>query len=89
PPPREASRLAQQFPPLMRWALGATGKEIDRGRALRAAATVYRQSAQRRTRRLQVVAPAVACVAIGGTATLLYGLALFLPVVELLRALVS
>ena len=88
-PPSEASGRAKRFPPLVRWALSTAGEEIDRGRALRAAATVYRESAERRTRRLQVVAPAVMCVALAGTATLLYGLALFLPVVELLRALAS
>jgi hypothetical protein len=48
---------------------------------------MYRESAERRAARLRTLAPIVALVLFGGTVTLLYGLTLFVPVVELLRTL--
>jgi type II secretory pathway component PulF len=76
-------------PPFLRWALLDAAPSIETPRALRMAAGIYRDSAQRRLQRLAVLAPLVACVVIGGTATLLYGLALFVPVVHMLKAIAS
>ena len=53
------------------------------------AANTYRDAAQRRIERLRVTAPIVTCVVIGGGVTLLYGLALFVPVAQMLRGLAS
>jgi type II secretory pathway component PulF len=83
----ESNAVARQFPPFLRWALLHGGERTNQARALRAAARIYRESAQRRVERLRVIAPLLACVLIGGGVTLLYGLALFLPLVELLRGL--
>ena len=78
---------AKCFPPFLRWALLRSDATVGRVRALQMAAAVYRDSALRRAERLRIAAPMVACVVLGGTATLLYGLALFLPVVELLESI--
>jgi type II secretory pathway component PulF len=81
------SPAAMRFPPLLRWALLHSSQTTGMAAALRMAARFYRDSAQRRTQRIQIAAPLVACVVIGGAATLLYGLALFIPLVEMFRQL--
>jgi hypothetical protein len=53
------------------------------------AASFYRESADRQVKRLQTVAPLLACIFVAGGATLLYGLALFVPIVQMLRSLAS
>jgi general secretion pathway protein F len=83
------SQLAASFPPFLRWSLLHSEATIGRVRALQTAADLYRREAEHRQERLRVVAPLVLAVVIGGGATLLYGLALFVPVVEMLRALAS
>ena len=45
------------------------------------------ESAERRAEWSRIAVPIVACVILGGGATLLYALALFLPITELLQAL--
>ncbi len=80
-------RAARLFPPFLRWALWQTNESVQPAQALRLAASVYRESAQRRAERSRIVIPIAACVILGGGATLLYGLALFLPITELLQAL--
>lgn len=87
--PNDDSAAARQFPPFLRWAIWRSEAVTGRERALRIAARTYRETADRRTQKLRVVAPVVALVLLGGTVTLLYGLALFVPVVELLRALAA
>ncbi len=85
----ESSHLVARFPPFLRWALIHSELVTGRANALRIAAKVYRQSAARRRRRLQVVVPMVIGLALGGTAALLYGLALFVPVIDMLRSLAA
>jgi type II secretory pathway component PulF len=80
-------RAARLFPPFLRWALWQTDESVPPAQALRLAASVYRESAQRRAERSHIAIPIAACVILGGGATLLYGLALFLPITELLQAL--
>jgi type II secretory pathway component PulF len=87
--PNDEIPEAQQFPPFLRWALLHSEATTGRPRALRMAADIYRLSAQRRQERLRIAAPIVVCVVLGGGVTLLYGLSLFIPIVELLRALAS
>jgi hypothetical protein len=53
------------------------------------AAGIYRESAKRREEKLRVITPIIVCVLVGGGATLLYGLSLFVPLVQLLRAIAS
>jgi type II secretory pathway component PulF len=80
-------RAARSFPPFLRWALCQADETISTTDALRLAAQVYREAAERRAERSRVAVPIAACVLLGGGATLLYGLALFLPVTEMLQAL--
>ena len=80
---------AEVFPPFLRWALLDSSATTGTSRALRMAADVYRDSASRRIDRLQLFAPLVACVVIGGGVTLLYGLALFVPISDMLSKLGS
>jgi general secretion pathway protein F len=88
---RQASETGGEFgrrlPPLLRWALLDSEQTTGRVCALKTAADVYRRAATRRQNRLRIVLPLLVAVLIGGTATLLYGLALFVPVIELLRGL--
>lgn len=87
--PADNSPEARRFPPFLRWALWHSETTIGRDRALRMAAGIYRQSAQRRADRLRLIAPMVVSVVLGGGVVLLYGLALFVPVVQMLRALAN
>jgi general secretion pathway protein F len=81
------SPTAIAFPPFLRWALLDSETTTGRPRALRLAAGIYRDAVRRREDRLRIVAPLAVCVVIGGGATLLYGLSLFVPVVQLLRTI--
>jgi type II secretory pathway component PulF len=83
------SRIASEFPPFLRWAIWHGDGPVGRARALRMAANVYRQSAQRRIGRLRVAVPIVACIVLGGGVTLLYALTLFVPVAQMLRGLAA
>jgi len=79
----------RRLPPFLRWALLHSEPTIGRLSALKMAAEMYRESAECRAERLRIVAPILACVVVGGGATLLYALALFVPVVEMLQGLGS
>jgi general secretion pathway protein F len=85
----ELTHLAARFPAFLRWALlnseGTTGRVL----ALQIAAKIYRRSATRRQRRLQAITPLVIGLALGGGAALIYGLALFVPVIDMLRGLAA
>lgn len=85
--PSDDSPAVRRFPPFLRWALLHSEPTPGRTSALQMAANIYRESAEWRSERLRLVAPILACVIVGGGATLLYGLALFVPVVEMLKAL--
>jgi type II secretory pathway component PulF len=85
--PNEHSPFAAALPPLLRWAIWHADEHVDKAWALRMAAGAYRESAERRVGRLQILAPIVACVLIGGGVVLLYALALFVPVVQMLHGL--
>jgi general secretion pathway protein F len=80
---------AGRFPPFLRWALLQPASSTDTPTSLRMAARWYREAARRRSDRIRIVTPLVACAVLGGGATLLYGLALFAPVVDLLWRLAS
>lgn len=81
------STLSKQLPPLLRWALFSAEAEPQRSSVIRLAAGVYRNAAQQRTRRASSLIALVALIVVGGGITLLYGLMLFLPMVEMLRAI--
>jgi type II secretory pathway component PulF len=85
----EDSENARRLPPFLRYALWRSEAGVGHVRALRMAAELYRASAQRRADRVRLIAPLVLCAVIGGGVTLLYGLALFVPVVEMLQSLAT
>jgi type II secretory pathway component PulF len=75
------------LPPFLRWAILNSEPTVERPRALRMAASIYHDAAEHSAGRLRVLAPALACVLLGGGAVLLYGLAVFVPVIDLLYGL--
>lgn len=77
------------LPPFLRWALFRSEPLMGRAGALRLAADLYFESAQRRIARLRIAMPIVLSVLLGGSVTLLYGLALFVPLAHLLRTIAS
>lgn len=76
-----------RLPPLLRWVLSHSTQTTGTSPALRMAARWYRSAAGRRAEQIRIVVPLVACIVIGGTAALLYGLALFVPLMQLYRQL--
>lgn len=79
--------ITRKFPAFLRWAIWHSDATVGRARALEIAARTYHESAERATQRLNSLAPVVVLVLLGGVVTLLYCLALFFPVTELLRTL--
>jgi type II secretory pathway component PulF len=77
----------QPLPPLLRWAFtsGLTGTAL--ANVLRFAARNYLETARRKLSFWRVWFPIILGSLIGGSLVLLYGLSLFLPMVELLRTL--
>lgn len=81
--------IALHFPPFLRWSIWHGDSTTGLVRALEIAARLYRESAERRAERQRVLLPITVLVVIGGTVTLLYGLALFVPLTELLRTVAA
>jgi type II secretory pathway component PulF len=80
---------ALRFPPFLRWALFDSEPAVDRARALRMAAAIYREASMQGIKRAKIVAPIFWLVLLGGSAALLYSLALFVPVVQMLKAVAA
>jgi general secretion pathway protein F len=85
--PLPAAAVDASYPPLLKWAILDAEAVMAPQTALRQVADTYRASAQRRLDRWSLAAPLLLCVVVGGGATLLYGLALFVPIVDLLKGL--
>lgn len=83
----EGLRGARAFPPLLRWLMLAGMARGALAPALRHAAETYRRRALDRAESIRLLMPVVLLFAIGASATLLYGLALFVPMSTLLRDL--
>ena len=73
------------FPPFLRWLIARGHQQGGLARSLRLAADRYRRRAIEQTEWFKLAFPIVAAVGIGGTVTLLYAFALFLPFTRLLR----
>ena len=80
-------RTPSSLPPFLRWALADAGATMTPADALRLASRVYQEASNRRSERARLLTPMAAGVVIGGGAVLAYGLALFLPITEMLQAL--
>ena len=90
---RAGRSLAESIPsstalsPMLRWMLTAGDAGNQLAPALRRAADFLLVQAHRRAEWFRVIAPVVTIVAVGGGVALLYGLAVFGPLVELLDRL--
>ena len=73
--------------PFMRWLIANGQNERTLVPLIRHTAQMYRQRALRQADWLRIYLPTVLTVGIGGTATLIYGLTLFLPYTTLLKDL--
>jgi len=87
--PAAAHCSRTSFPPYLRWLIGQQFDAGPRTQALQAAADGYRRQAAMLADRLQTWLPVGLCVGIGGTATLLFALSVFLPLIEMLNGLVN
>jgi len=75
------------FPPLLRWLIATGHNQRMLVGLLKHSAEIYRGRALRRSQWLRIYLPVVLTVAIGGTATLLYALTVFVPITNLLQKL--
>jgi general secretion pathway protein F len=88
---RAAAALADDraLPPLLRWLL-ATGRDQPAfAQSLHGLSAIYRKQAEHQADKIRVFLPIVLLVVIGLSATLLFGLALFLPFTSLLYDLAN
>ena len=75
------------FLPILRWVLATGQEQGSLVTALRNLADVYRKRAQYQADKLSVFLPTILMIAIGASATLFYGLTLFIPLTKMLREL--
>jgi type II secretory pathway component PulF len=89
--PAEAVRTVDRgaFLPMLRWVLATGQEQGSLPAALESLTDLYRKRAKFKAEKLYVFLPAVLMIAIGASATLLYALAIFLPVVNMLRQLTN
>jgi general secretion pathway protein F len=86
-PESPTHRTGAEFPPLLRWLMAAGQRQGALLPALKHAAETYRRRAEQQADLVRVLLPVVLTVAIGGSATALYALSLFVPYTSMLRAL--
>jgi type II secretory pathway component PulF len=75
------------FPPFLRWLITRRQEQDGLVSALRAAGEMYQRRAVVISEWIKVTFPVLAAVVIGGGATLLYALSIFVPFTELLHTL--
>jgi type II secretory pathway component PulF len=73
--------------PMLRWVLASGQEQGSLVVGLEHLTDVYRKRAIYQAEKLYIFLPVVVLIAVGAGATLLYGLALFIPVVDMLREL--
>ena len=73
------------LPPLINWLLSAAGRDGALLPALRHAAATYHRRARHQSDLLRLLLPIFMTVAVGGTVTALYAIALFAPYTSMLR----
>ena len=76
--------LPPGFPPMLGWLLMTSGRQPELSEALSRGAAVYRRRAARAAAWTAVYLPISLTLLVGGTATLLCGLATFVPIARLL-----
>jgi type II secretory pathway component PulF len=85
--PDDDTLTALRFPSFLRWAIWHSNEISDRANGLRLVAGLYQRTAAYRNQQLRTVTPVIVFAIIGGGVTLLYALALFVPVYQMLHAL--
>lgn len=73
------------IPPYLRWLIAVKELPIDLAAGLRAAGAMYRRRADDQLAYLRLLFPIVTAVVIGGGATFIYALTMFLPLIDTLR----
>ncbi len=88
-PPEQAVRELPDgaFRPLLRWTLGATKEQGSLVESLRNLGPMYRKRGTYQAEKLQLFLPTILMLVIGGSATLVYALTLFVPLSGMLRGL--
>ena len=82
-PPADALRGRSAFPPLLRWFLAGGAREADLVGSLRKMAERYRGKARYQAEALRLILPTFLLFGLGASATLIYALALFVPLTSL------
>jgi general secretion pathway protein F len=77
----------QTFLPMLRWVLATGQAQGSLVRSLHNVAVMYTKRAKFQAEKLYLLLPAVLLIVIGSGATLIYGLCLFVPMVNLLKEL--
>jgi len=86
-PPAVATGADGALSPLLRWLLATGPQQVALAGSLRGLAAIYRKQAEHQAEKIRVFLPIVLLVVIGLSATLLFGLCLFLPFTSLLEGL--
>jgi len=81
----DASGDPRTLPPLVNWLMLAAGRDGALLPALRHAAETYRRRARHQSDLVRIFLPVVLTVCVGGSATLVYAVALFGPYTAMLR----
>ena len=88
PPSKAVDTIDRRaFLPMLRWVLATGQEQGSLVSALRSLAEMYRKRARFQAQKLSIFLPTILMVVIGASATLLYALALFVPLVNLLRGI--
>jgi general secretion pathway protein F len=82
-PASELLRGRGSFPPLLRWLLATAPAQVQLASGLRQLSARYRSRARHQAEKIQVLLPGVLLIGLGASATLLYALALFVPLSSL------
>ncbi len=78
---------ASPFQPMIRWALSTADGPGSLAERLRGLADHYRNRARFRAESMKIWLPSLLLVVLGGSAALIYGLSLFIPLINLLSKL--
>ena len=89
PPGRWPASRPGAFRPLLRWVLAAGQDQGSLVESLQSLAPMYRKRGAFQAEKLQIFLPTVLMLFIGGSATLLYGLTLFVPLSSMLAGLAT
>lgn len=83
----QIAKKSSAVPPFLRWLMAAHQEGTALIDGLRLASGMYRTRANDQAAWLRLVFPVVTAIVVGGGATLLYAMTLFMPLTELLRDL--